>query len=105
MHIAEQYDFDFERQRKAPPAQAHSHTSRSAAAEIEPTAGTLRERVLAFLRSQRDGATDEEIQDALDMPQNTERPRRIELVRLGLVNDSGRTRKTKSRRDAVVWTA
>jgi hypothetical protein len=49
------------------------------------------------------GGTDEELQDALGMNPNTQRPRRIELVERGLVRDSGRTRKTKSGRRATVW--
>lgn len=85
------------------PAQRHSATSVAAAQAIEPTAGTLRAEVLKYLRSRSDGATDEEIQQALAMPQNTERPRRIELCRLHLVADSGMTRPTASGRQAVVW--
>ena len=87
-----------------PPAQRHSITSRDAAAKIEPNAKTLRAAVLQFLRGTDSyGATDEEIQRALDMNPSTERPRRIELVDAGLVRDSGSTRSTCSGRRAVVW--
>lgn len=86
------------------PFQRHSATSKDAAASIEPAAGTLRSRVWGFLVERgANGATDEEIQNMLDMAQNTERPRRIELVNGGLVRDSGRTRLTQSNRRAVVW--
>jgi hypothetical protein len=83
---------------------AHSDTSKASAADIESKAKTLRAEVLGFIRiSGRYGATDEELQIALNMNPNTERPRRVELVERGLVVDSGKKRKTKSNRQAVVW--
>jgi hypothetical protein len=50
-------------------------------------------------------ATDEEIQDFLSMNPSTERPRRIELWKAGLIEDSGHTRQTKSGRAAAIWRA
>ena len=89
-----------------PPAQRHSETSREAADAIEPKADTLRRLVLDFIRSRGDqGATDEECQDALGMAGSTQRPRRVELQNLVMVMDSGRTRKTHSGRNAVIWIA
>lgn len=89
-----------------PPAQHSSPTSQAAAALIEPTAGTLRAQVLAYLRECGNaGATDEEIQSALTMNPSTQRPRRIELEKLGLVLRTAQTRKTASGRDAVVFIA
>lgn len=88
------------------PFQAHSPTSADAATEIQPRTETLRRAVLAFLQQRGDeGASDEEIQEALAMNPSTQRPRRIELVTMGLVRDSGRTRPTRSGRAAVVWVA
>ena len=82
--------------------QSHSPTSMAAAVEIAAKAPTLRGQVLRSLRD--DGpATDEQIQQRLGMGANTERPRRRELQKLGLVVDSGRTRPTLSGRQAVVW--
>lgn len=86
-----------------PPAQRHSATSVASAGAIEPISGTLRRTVLNFLRRMPAGATDEQMQAALDMNPSTQRPRRIELVEAGLVCDSGTTRKTASGRMAVVW--
>lgn len=84
--------------------QRHSSTSRKAAAEIASGASTLRNQVLDFLRELGDyGATDEEIQLALDMNPSTQRPRRVELVERRLVKNSGKTRLTTSKRSAVVW--
>jgi hypothetical protein len=88
------------------PAQRHSATSVEAAEAIEPKVGTLRRAVLQFIRQRgSDGATDEEIQLALNWNPSTQRPRRVELCNLGLVRDSGRTRLTKAGRKAVVWIA
>lgn len=99
-------DFDTQREVMRAPAQAHSATSLMAAFEIEPKAGTLRGAVLAHLRGCGAlGATDEQIQVALDMNPSTQRPRRIELVKAELVYDSGRTRKTVSGHQATVWLA
>lgn len=89
-----------------PPAQAHSRTSRDAAEQIEPAAETLRRQVLhRLILLGSSGATDEELQMFLVMNPSTERPRRIELVEMGLVKDSGRRRRTLSGRNAVVWVA
>lgn len=84
--------------------QRHSATSIAAARDIEPATHTLRAQVLAHIRSSG-GATDEEIQTALGMEGSTQRPRRVELIRQGLIRDSGRKRLTSSRRQAVVWEA
>ena len=81
-----------------------SETSRAAAEEIRPDTGTLRAKVYHHLVSCGvRGATDDEMQTALDMNPSTQRPRRVELHRAGLVVDSGETRLTRSCRRAVVW--
>lgn len=89
-----------------PPCQVHSTTSREAAKAIEPRAATLRRLVLDYLRGQGEqGATDLEMQEALGMDGNTQRPRRVELLTAGLIRDSGCTRATRHGRQAVVWIA
>lgn len=81
-------------------------TERAAAARALPKSGTARRRVYDRLCAvYPDGRTDDELQDALAMPPNTERPRRVELVELGLVVDSGRTRPSRYGNPAVVWVA
>ena len=80
----------------------HPETSHEAAEKIAEPAGTLRARVLSFIEYWG-GATDEEIQLGLKMNPSTERPRRVELVERGLVEDSGETRPTRSGRKATVW--
>lgn len=85
-------------------AQPHSPTSIAAAERIEPAAETLRGKALNYLRSVN-GATDEQIQQALGLNPSTARPRRVELTEKGLVVESGEARKTSSGRWAVVWKA
>ena len=85
------------------PAQQHSITSMQAADSLDAKALTrLHRLVLEFLRDLPDGATDEEIASGLGLNPSTERPRRIELQRRGLVVEAG-IRKTASRRNATVW--
>lgn len=78
-----------------------SETSEAAAKKIKTGGG--RAVVLAVLRQHPGGLTDEEIQGLTGLSPSTERPRRIELERLGRLFDSGEQRKTKSGRWAVVW--
>lgn len=74
------------------------------AAEKCTTGSSVRAKILRLLKAVGDyGATDEEIQVALDIPGDTQRPRRYELVKRGYVRDSGVKRKTSSGRRAVVW--
>lgn len=89
--------------RGEPPAQAHSATSLAAAASIKTAIGPLHRQILDHLKSSPNGATDEELMHALDMGGNTERPRRRELELMGRIVNSGKTRRTRSGREAVVW--
>lgn len=87
-----------------PPSQP-TPTSIEAAESIQLSAETLRAQALAYIRARgADGATDDEVQHAMNMNGSTERPRRCELVARGLIRDSGRVRKTRSGRAAIVWT-
>lgn len=83
--------------------QQHSATSRAAAESWSDAGLTASQaRVMAFIASRPDGATDEEIASGLAMNPSTARPRRIELVGLGRIVKAG-VRKTRSRRNADVW--
>src|SRR5688500_6774273 len=86
-----------------PPFQGHSSTSHEASLRVEPQAATLRAQVLELLRRRPEGLTDEERQAELGMGANTQRPRRVELVRHLWVKDSGRTRLTAGGSPATVW--
>lgn len=83
--------------------QRHSETSRQAARSVASYSGRDRSRVLEYLEQHPEGATDEQIGDALDLPGNTLRPRRRELQQASLIIDSGRHASTRSGRKAVVW--
>jgi hypothetical protein len=53
-----------------------------------------------------DGATDQELQELYDMPGNTERPRRNELVDMGYVKDSGYRRRSRGTTNrCIIWVA
>lgn len=65
---------------------------------------TARGEVLRLLLDLGDALTDEEIQEALSMNPDTERPRRVELAADGLVVADGEG-VTRSGRRAVRWRA
>ena len=80
-----------------------SVTSAQAADSLTPaTLNNMQRRVLELLAATPEGLTDEEMQRRLRMNPSTQRPRRIELMRRGLVAEAG-TRRTASGRMAVVW--
>ena len=90
---------------KQAPAVQTSRTSMLAADSLTPERmNALQKAVYALLASEPAGLTDEQIQTRLGMNPSTERPRRIELARRGLVVEAG-TRKTASGRMASVWRA
>lgn len=89
-----------------PPAQRHSPTSVAAAEAIRAAMPALRRRVLDALTEAGDrGLTDEEGIDTTGLSPSTYRPRRVELCERGQAKDSGRTRKVRSGKQAVVWVA
>jgi len=84
----------------------HPETAKLSQVKTKPISGKARKMVYEYLRlCKQRGATDEEIQKGCDLNPSTERPRRIELVEMGLAEPSGMTRKTSSNRNAIVWTA
>ena len=87
------------------PAVNGSITSAQAADSLGPTTlNAMQRRVLELLAANPAGLTDEEMQRSLGMNPSTQRPRRIELARRGLVVTCG-VRKTSSGRNADVWRA
>lgn len=84
-------------------SQRHSDTSRAAAARFASEAPNARRRVFELLDSTPKGLTDEEMQTRLRMSSNTQRPRRVELERAGVVRDSGRRKRTRSGAAAAIW--
>ena len=84
-----------------PPWVRGSLTSFDSSRAIAPTHLTDQARVLAALKAC--AATDQQLQGLLRMDPSTQRPRRVRLVELGLIRDSGRTAKTLSGRNATIW--
>lgn len=84
------------------PNVAGSDTSKAAGESVDRR--SMQEKVNWVLFCQQGiGATDDEIERLLDMRHQTVSARRRELVLAGLVVDSGRTRATRSGRQATVW--
>jgi len=80
-------------------------TSLEAYAESRDTAADLRILVLDYLRRcGTAGATDEEMDVLFGTEKSrSNRPARLELVRMGLVMDSGMRRPTRCNKTAIVW--
>src|SRR4051794_28675530 len=83
-----------------------SSTRSKAAAAARPRKSNKRCQVAAFIVGRGDlGATDYEIHSALGMTPDTVRPRRGELVDLGMIIDSHRTRLSPQGHPMTVWVA
>lgn len=87
------------------PSVVSSETSRAAAAAIRPAVSEIQRRIMLAVIGSADGLTDGELQRHLSLSGDTERPRRVDLVRRGFLADSGEKRESKpgSSRLAVVW--
>ena len=98
-----------EKRGKGIPFAKGSETSADAADSMEKPSLRLRSKVRLYLyECGLSGATDEEIQLALDMAPNTQRPRRLELEKMGAIRKlyvDGKQvkRTTKSGRKAGVY--
>jgi hypothetical protein len=81
-------------------------TSRLAAASMKASVEGLRNRVLGAIRHLGDhGASCDDVEMVLDMTHQTASARVHELAWAGFIQDSGRQRKTRSGRAAIVWVA
>lgn len=72
--------------------------SREAAKKVFLKTGSQRKRVFDVIARADNGMTDGEIQEATGLKGDSERPRRQELQKHGLIEDSGDTRK-----GSTVW--
>lgn len=91
---------------QSPPAHhsAPKGTSSVAAEMIKPLSTSRRELVQRIIEDAgSNGLTDEEGANALGLNAQSYTPRRNELVKQGLVVDSGLRRPTRSERPAAVW--
>lgn len=88
------------------PPHERSETSRAAAESMRPHVTEIAERVLAHLvEVGDDGATCDEVEQALELSHQTASARLRELVLKGRAEDSGQRRTTRSGRKAAVWVA
>ena len=79
-------------------------TSIEAKIKVEPKMGTINRKVYEFILNRGlHGATDQEIQTNLNMSGDNVRPSRGQLVKDGLVIDSGITRKNARGNNCIVW--
>lgn len=85
------------------PGYRREGTSRLAADAVKPRAASLRDKVLALLK--RDAMTADEAAACLNVTVLACRPRFSELLRMGLIYATGRTRPNASGKEAVVWRA
>lgn len=83
-----------------------SETSIAAASSIDASRKTMLAKVFSHIKSRgAHGATDDEIEIALDWRHQTVSARRRELVLGNHIVDSGERRATRSGRTASVWRA
>lgn len=95
-----------EEDQEALPHHGPEPTSVEAAIAILPVSGKLRRMVYEYLLTcGPNGATDDEIQVAINMPSHTQCLRRLELVGKGKVFKTPMVRKTRAGRNAIVWVA
>ena len=87
------------------PYQKHRRTSKAAAVAIVPHLNRLQALLLELLEEAgARGLTDNQMQKKSGLSDNTQVPRRIELLRdFKLIAPSGRKRKTSSGNPAIVW--
>ncbi len=88
-----------------PPHQKGSDTSREAARSAAECAPTKRAEVYGYILARGDaGATDAEIEGGLSMLRQSVCARRNELVKLGMIRDSGHRRNSPhTGRRCAVW--
>ena len=87
------------------PHQRHSDTSVEAADKAQTQfKGNLLKVLKAFVHADRLGLTDEQGYEALRMDGNSYRPLRVTLEKLGMITKLSATRKTRSNRNARIYT-
>jgi hypothetical protein len=79
-------------------------TSVLAAEKVYPKTGSLKRKLYDYFISRGEyGATDQEIETALEMSGNTVRPTRQSLQKDGYIIDSGTTRTNANNNQCIVW--
>ena len=83
--------------------QKHSEASRVAAKNFENKVPICVSQVYAFIKIHRLGATDDEIQAALNMDKTVEIICRENLMVLDMIRDSGIRRESRNQNKTRVW--
>jgi len=79
-------------------------TSIQAQIKAAPRLSSRRAMVYLYLCDQQEkGATDQEMQKALNMSGDTLRPARGSLLKDNLIYDSGKTRTNENGNECIVW--
>lgn len=98
-----QPDLPFNAPYPANPGWKRTETSRVAAEAVKPPVPTLRDKVQALLKDAE--LTADECATLLNVTVLACRPRLSELFRLGMIEDTGKTRPNASRIQTTVWRA
>lgn len=88
-----------------PPSAKGSDTSAAAADSVESIASSLRAQILALISQRPGGLTTDEVEVLMSLRHQTASARVWELHKRSLIGDSGKRRKTRSGRLAVVYQA
>ena len=79
-------------------------TSVEALFKATPKIPTYKQVVLDYLEMRGNwGATDQEMEVALEISGNTIRPTRMSLLKAGMITDSGETRLNRNGNRCIVW--
>ena len=79
-------------------------TSIAAMEKVAPKRESMKGRVYQYLIDRQErGATDQEMQSALNIPGDSLRPIRISLFKDGWIHDSGHTRQNPNGNECIVW--
>jgi hypothetical protein len=93
-------------QRIEPPYARGSETSQAAAASVEPHVNRLEQVVLTAIQfAGLHGMTCDEVEESQALSHQTASARINGLASRRIIMDSGRRRRTRSERQAVVWVA
>jgi hypothetical protein len=88
------------------PVAGRRETSKAAAKAVEPRVGTIRRRVLDYLRvAGPQGRTRDEIEAGLSMGGSTVHPRVLELIAAGFAVETKFKRRTRAGKEAFVVVA
>jgi predicted transcriptional regulator len=79
-------------------------TSLAAYEKSRPKFGSNRARVYQYILDKQEyGATDQELQQVLNLSGDTLRPARLSLLKENLIYDSGKTRQNANGNECIVW--